>query len=207
MSHKVDRITKKCKWCEKEFQILESQVKRGRGKYCSRKCQGAAKIEHLNLTRKPAQTNSGWFKVGEVAGHNNPKWVDPIEKICEYCNKRFTLKPWILRQPGNKGRFCSIECRGAHRREYESGPNSKFYVGGKHPYHGRNWPAIRQIVIATQNGCCADCSKYVGDSLPVHHIKPFRLFRNSADANRLDNLVGLCQSCHMKREHEKINQE
>jgi predicted HNH restriction endonuclease len=34
----------------------------------------------------------------------------------------------------------------------------------------------------------------------VHHIRPFREFRDSAEANQRENLIGLCQSCHMKTE-------
>jgi predicted HNH restriction endonuclease len=36
--------------------------------------------------------------------------------------------------------------------------------------------------------------------LPVHHIKPFREFDHPEEANKPENLIGLCQSCHMKRE-------
>jgi 5-methylcytosine-specific restriction endonuclease McrA len=51
--------------------------------------------------------------------------------------------------------------------------------------------------VAEQNGRCADCYVSVGKSLSVHHIRPFRLFRTASEANARDNLIGLCQSCHM----------
>ncbi len=40
--------------------------------------------------------------------------------------------------------------------------------------------------------------------MPVHHKRPFRLFWFASEANRRSNLVGLCQSCHMKIERNAI---
>ena len=46
-------------------------------------------------------------------GRLNPKWVEPIERICENCAISFFRKPWQLRKKrgGHTARFCSTACR------------------------------------------------------------------------------------------------
>lgn len=193
----------KCQFCGKSFSIQERAVRRGRGKFCSASCHGRSKIAHVNRTRKKTTHNAGWFTTETALGANNPRWKPPAIKVCKNCHQSFEIKEWILRQPSNRGDFCSIECRGEYRTKYQSGDNSPFWVGGAQTKRGRGWQEIRRIIISNQNGNCADCGAHKGKSLPIHHIKPFRDFQNPEEANQLDNLIGLCQSCHMKREHRK----
>lgn len=62
--------------------------------------------------------------------------------------------------------------------------------------------AALQSLAAVEKPCGpSDYVRHVGKSLPVHHVKPFREFRTVEQANARSNLVGLCQSCHMRREH------
>jgi len=53
---------------------------------------------------------------------------------------------------------------------------------------------------------CINCCGLIADNLDVHHIVPFREFglENYKKANRLENLISLCHSCHLKSEYEKI---
>lgn len=47
---------------------------------------------------------------------------------------------------------------------------------------------------------CMDCGANLSDVQPeVHHIKPVRYFSNPNEANKLNNLVSLCASCHNNR--------
>jgi 5-methylcytosine-specific restriction protein A len=85
----------------------------------------------------------------------------------------------------------------------KSGEKSPFWVGGETTYRGKGWVEARLSAVERDKGVCQSCGKVVGRSISVHHIKPFRLFDNIKDANALDNLICLCQSCHMRIEYAK----
>jgi 5-methylcytosine-specific restriction endonuclease McrA len=122
---------------------------------------------------------------------------------CSYCGNQFEIKPWVERQNKSKSgmRFCSKKCNMAYRSKYLSGENSPLWVGGITTYRGKGWIAARNAAVKRDNGTCQECGKIVGKSIPVHHINPFRNYNSAQEANSLDNLVCLCQSCHMKIEH------
>jgi len=137
-------------------------------------------------------------------------------KVCEMCDQQI----WVQKCELNRKRFCSARCRNRYgvRRLNEmrrppkewarppqpphpSGADHPAWVGGSVKYRGRLWPQIRMRVINRQKGLCAKCRKYVGKSMPVNHIQPYREFLFPEAANVDKNLIGVCQSCHMKMEH------
>jgi hypothetical protein len=63
-------VEKKCKQCLIEFKVLKSEVKRGGGKLCSRKCY----YVYQKLNRPTGEKSWAWKgdKVGKEALHN---WV------------------------------------------------------------------------------------------------------------------------------------
>ena len=121
---------------------------------------------------------------------------------CAHCGNDFEVIPWIVSQNKTKSglRFCSKTCHSLFKAENESGPNSKQWVGGITTYRGKGWLEARMLAVERDNGTCQTCGKVVGKSIPVHHITPFRLFESVEAANQIENLVCLCQSCHMKME-------
>lgn len=135
-----------------------------------------------------------------LRGESNPKYVPPVERTCIACRATFHCKPHRVDGPEFRGRFCSRACRDQYRAEHESGAASPYWVGGPKTYRGRDWQRIRMVVVREQGGCCAHCGKYVGDSLPVNHTRPFREFATAEEANARENLEGLCQPCHMRAE-------
>ncbi len=73
--------------------------------------------------------------------------------------------------------------------------------------YGPRWNQIREQVRARDGYRCQACgAQEQGRTLDVHHKIPFRAFRgtdgrvNLAEANRLDNLVALCHTCHRRVE-------
>jgi DEAD/DEAH box helicase domain-containing protein len=67
--------------------------------------------------------------------------------------------------------------------------------------YGPDWDKIRQNAIRRDGNRCQVCgTTLVGDSLHVHHIKPFRTFTSRETANQLQNLISLCPACHRKAE-------
>lgn len=70
--------------------------------------------------------------------------------------------------------------------------------------YGPAWPRARAAAIRRDEGACRVCGDTAshGTALHVHHRIPFRSFARAAEANRLDNLVTLCPSCHSRAERE-----
>lgn len=67
--------------------------------------------------------------------------------------------------------------------------------------YGPDWPRIR-LAVRTRDGFrCQVCgTPESGREHDVHHKTPFRAFSSPAEANRMENLVTLCPSCHRKAE-------
>ena len=196
-------ITKTCEMCGKPFDVRNYRVNTAR--FCSRSCGGKWQAQTY-LNKKPKTymlgnklrkglrpTNA--FTSEQVRGENNPKWVEPVELTCLQCGKLFYLKPWIVRQSNRL--FCTAKCR----YTWNKGENHWHYLGGYDGYRGRSWLTQRALAVTRDNGTCQACGKIEGDSIPVHHIRPYRTFETEQEANDLENLICLCQSCHMKREY------
>lgn len=73
--------------------------------------------------------------------------------------------------------------------------------------YGPTWPKIREKARARDGYQCQMCGlPESGRQHDVHHITPFRMFRDETGAiqreraNRLENLVTLCPECHKKAE-------
>lgn len=192
-------ITKTCEICGKEFKV--KPYRKDKARFCSFQCGGKWHAK-TRITGKPRpdmignKLRSGLrpanaFTSEQKAGK---RLVDYVVKTCENCGKTFEVPPWLDRQ--NPSRYCSLECKHIHCR----GDNDPRYVGGPKTYRGKGWLEARAKAVARDNGTCQHCGKHVGQSIPVHHIRPFREFADIQTANALDNLICLCQSCHMKEE-------
>ena len=198
-------IEKTCEICSTKFFV--KPYRRDRARFCSQKCGGFwhARERLVNMPKDYMKGNkfrtglrpANAFTSDEVKGARNPNWKDGIKRQCEHCGTSFKQKPWVARQNG-LARFCSKDCFTASG--CFQGNLSVGYVGGAATYRGRCWPAARAVVVSEQDGNCANCGKHVGKSLPVHHKRPFREFKTATEANQRENLIGLCQSCHMKME-------
>lgn len=198
-------VEKTCEVCNGLFSVKPYRAETAR--FCSYRCGGTVH-ERERLRKQPRDYMLGntfrankpplnAFTSETVRGKAHPRWVEGRERVCERCANAFRQPPWLERQNG-PARFCSAEC--FRKSGIFDGEKSPTWVGGPTTYRGRGWLRARLVVVADQGGRCADCERLIGDGLPVHHIKPFRLFPSAAEANARGNLVGLCQSCHMKRE-------
>jgi 5-methylcytosine-specific restriction endonuclease McrA len=87
---------------------------------------------------------------------------------------------------------------------------SKEYSGEDHPrwkdngdyYRGPNWHRQREKARNRDNYECQKCRSE--KQLQVHHITPYDSFDDYKEANRLQNLITLCTSCHHKLEWGSI---
>ncbi|MFN2144676.1 MAG: Zn-binding domain-containing protein, partial [Anaerolineales bacterium] len=67
--------------------------------------------------------------------------------------------------------------------------------------YGPNWPRQRDAARQRDNHTCQNCGlPEDGRAHDVHHKIPFRAFEDFSEANRLENLVTLCPTCHRRAE-------
>lgn len=202
--------TKVCEICGKVYtpqsQCFETS------KTCSRSCH-SKRMNAIQTEKGTRFTRDYSFMKGnqnrkghaparpfDKFGEDHPGWKPSLKFTCKNCGNEFERKPWQTRGKGRTTEYCSAACRSEYRAKFLSSENAPDYVGGPQTYRGKSWLTARRKVVEKQAGCCDSCGKHVGKSLPVHHIRPFREFKTAEEANTLSNLVGLCQSCHMKLE-------
>ena len=201
MWYNICMITKTCEICGCTFEVRPYRANTAR--FCSFACGGKWHAQNRGLPHDHLKGNQfrkgkrpvNAFTSEQVSGENSPVWKESITTSCLHCGKTFERKPWMVRQ--NETKFCSQECYKAHN----VGEYHWHYQGGPVTYRGRSWTAARKAAVERDNGTCQQCGKVVGKSIPVHHIKPYRTFPTPEEANSLDNLICLCQSCHMKKEY------
>lgn len=204
------RITKVCEVCGTSFEC--KPYRHHSARFCSGSCR-ARWVGSLPHNRRPKPYMIGnKFRLGlspANAGKPGPRGKDSatwkrISLTCENCGQSFERAPNEIKHKRGY-RFCSRTC--FKESECFVGSRSSAYLGGPTTVRGLNWRQIRTGVVREQNGQCADCQKLIGNSLHVHHIRPFREFACDAEANVRSNLVGLCNSCHSKadRNFERHN--
>jgi 5-methylcytosine-specific restriction endonuclease McrA len=84
-----------------------------------------------------------------------------------------------------------------------TGEDSPFWEEGYNHYYGPNWQEKREQARQRDGYKCQDCGvseQSLEIPLHVHHINPLKNFDDIEEANRLENLVSLCQPCHNRWE-------
>lgn len=177
-----------CLNCNEEVELQPSKYKRnGKDrKFCSKECS---------------------------YDYHRKNFVSSEVKVeCDNCKKT------IYRTKGHikERNYCSYECMGEHysKEGLFSGENSGTWSGGKKNYYGENWRDMRRKCRERDNYICQDCGVEEHDygmELSVHHLIPFTIFDNYKEANKLDNLISLCEPCHRIRHsgdnhHTKFSQ-
>lgn len=142
-----------------------------------------------------------------------PKSLKSITTCCEYCrNVKITLKKSkgkytlcrvcdkpIWSQPKKNHQFCSKKCKDLGTSIFTYKRN--IIRGNYKKYYGDNWLSQRERARKRDNYTCQRCGiteKEYGKELSVHHIKPFILFESYEEANKLENLLSVCEPCHRK---------
>lgn len=172
-------VTVRCEACGKEIKIKRSEIKRGRGKFCSRDCHRAGRFvnktcevcgKQFELKRSHdvngagrycsiACRSVGYARRGLLAGKNSPRYIDGKSKTPEYVR------------------------RYAHIRRTRKANN-----GGS--YTLKEW----EILCAKYGNRCLCCGR--GDIvLTVDHVIPVI----DGGSNDISNLQPLCKSCNSKK--------
>ena len=224
-----NKNTEICAWCGKEFRVPPKEVKENNfcchehyAKWLEGRYTGE---DHPNYTSKIVyckycgapikrpkwhreQTEKGNFCDHEC--YSKSLESGKVLTSCMNCGKDILLTSYRYLEYNNN--FCSKKCSD----EWHTGRNAPAWKGGRRPdFYGPNWRKQRQKVLERDNHICQLCGKKENTrELDVHHKKPFRKFEvddvnKDADvierfdwesANRMSNLISLCQSCHRKIE-------
>ena len=154
-----------------------------------------------------------------------PKEFKKGGRNCLNCGKKILLN--ITRDFSRK-KFCSRSCSSYYHNHFgnfntkgwkfskESRDKMRLkkiglYDGNKNPNwkDGKNierrkyislrkWKKIRDKILERDNFTCQKCDEKNPKKLNVHHIIPRRIELN----NSFNNLITLCDSCHMILEHQ-----
>ena len=93
-SWKGGRADRKCKQCGKDFTAGRSDVQKGWGNFCSRKCSYRWQTENLT-------------------GSNNKKWIPRVKRVCKTCAKEFEVATDKIKK--GIGNFCSVKCSSTYQ--------------------------------------------------------------------------------------------
>jgi len=171
------RIKVKCTLCSKEFEVVESKLRNGRGKYCSRECY--YKVGKSDKTKRLLS------KV--MKGKRNSKSTEFKKGIV----------PWV------KGREHPNKSKGIPRFELR-GKNSPCWKGGqkryKHTTSRVEYKKWRERVFERDNYTCKDCGRR-GCYLEAHHIKGWA--KHPKSRYDINNGLTLCLECHKKTDNYK----
>lgn len=181
-----DRVQCECDRCGGEYEVVRSKADRTR--FCSSSCRSKQVADDVGLGTE----------VTPPGGRDPDKW-ETFE--CEWCGDAY--EDYAHR--ADRTRWCSSECRHEGVGEINSGENSHLWTGNKEYDRGQNWHTQRRRARKRDDYECQRCGLHEDDhyrQLSVHHITPFDEFDGYEEANRLDNLVTMCQKCHQKVETE-----
>lgn len=139
-------------------------------------------------------------------------------RFCTECGQSFI--PWQFVKHRGAIMFspyvvtCSPECQKVHELRVEEVRRAKIsiafrgdkhpsWIGGRKTFRGETWKWTRREAMKRDGNRCQICGitdkqhrRKIGKGLEVHHKVPFRKFATAEEANKIDNLVTLCTSCH-----------
>ena len=209
---RASRKERPCPQCNKAFLPPRNH---GGQKYCSLACRDDARRTSRDVacswcgcrvTRKASRADGNvycskdcerqWRAMHDPRGESHPQWKPRVVRPCGHCGAAVGRLPSQLKGVS----FCSKACEASWRSEHLSGQASPTWRGGYDPYYGPNWRRQRRQILKGEPKC-RRCG--TPDDLHVHHIRPFRECVDYRKANRIDNLMVLCRTCHTTVEWEQ----
>lgn len=171
-SWKENKLTHKCDWCGKVFELTPSRLKNNNTSCCSEDCR-------RKLTSKIYR------------GANHHSW-NRVTKFCLQCKKEYTVPKYME----ETSKYCSRECQNKGMK----GENSPMWKGGTsfEPYCPKFNNEFKERVRGFWGRKCGICGKFEeenGKKLHVHHVN----YEKMVCCNNMAPLfVAACSSCHTK---------
>lgn len=188
-SKRWQQIEVKCDYCKKKIWKKRCHINKFKLSFCNRECHGKWKSENL-------------------VGEDSPSFTR-IKTACANCGKEMYRKKGEFEKPKNF--FCCPKCNGEWKAKNLIKDKVYNWKGGYEPYYGDNWKRQRALAWRRDNYTCMRCGKKEIETKrnpDVHHIVPFRVYgiEKYREANKLDNLICYCNSCHkiIEEQQEKL---
>jgi hypothetical protein len=203
---------KECPMCHSKFLPPRNH---GNQKYCSKHCRDVAKVKKMvcqcdvcgtKVEKKLSRVfehnfcskkcNNEWRRLNSPRGQKHHQFVERESTSCKHCGKPvFRLKSQI-----RKYVFCSTHCWDEWQKTsgYIRGERSPTWRGGCYDYRGPNWEESRKLALHRDNYTCCHCDSK--EHIDVHHIIPYSVFDSYIEANKIENLISLCNKCHTKED-------
>jgi len=177
-NYKGGKTTYSCANCGKTFEKYPAQLKNTDRPFCSKSC------------------NDEYWD-----GRPRPDLRKRVDVPCAHCGDMIEKRPSRVERVENV--YCSRECADAGHSENMRGEGNPKWSGGTVNYYGPNWGEQREKARQRDDYTCQRCGIQKpenGSEITVHHKTPIREFDDYEQANRLENLISLCRSCHGKVE-------
>lgn len=164
------------------------------GRMVERQAQRLQILKHSFCTRT---CWSAWLLIHVPRGKKHPQYKERTLVTCDWCGAEFARLVSRMHQRN----LCGVPCRTAWQREsgYITQEKSPTWRGGHNDYRGPDWDRQKKLAMKRDKGICQKCGV---KAVEVHHLRPYQLFENSTEANKLENLQSLCKQCHTKTEWE-----
>jgi 5-methylcytosine-specific restriction endonuclease McrA len=170
------------------------------------------KIEKYERNFCSEECGNAWRRE-YYSGEANPRSQEKYEVECSHCGSTLQRIEYYVEH--NEHHFCDRDCLGEWRSENWNRENHPNWKGGVAREYGPNWKQKRRAVRQRDDFECQRCRLSDGEhrdefghGLHVHHVVPRAEFLNADGsieherANRMTNLVTLCQQCHVEVEGE-----
>jgi len=176
-----------CKYCGKHFDE-RNVTDRATNEFCSNDCM--RKYRAQNKIQYCIICGQAFFPFTFEKSKNTTILDTTIVTCSDKCKEELHQRNEELRRDRISAAF--------------TGRKHPNWQGGRNRYRGENWAMQRRLARIRDNFSCQRCGlnkkqikKKYGGFPDVHHIKPYYEFNNDWEtANKLENLVCLCPSCH-----------
>ena len=196
------KISRSCIICKKVFDTYPCEIKRNRGRLCSRLCANRALARNPEICKGRSERMMGQkFSKGVKHSEETKRKLSVAHKgINNWMKGKKLPKEWVENiRKASLGRTHTYETR-KKLSEWQKGEKSKFWKGGitKENLRIRNsieYKIWRKAVFERDKWTCVWCNQK-GGILNADHIKPFALYPELRFA--IDNGRTLCLSCHKR---------
>lgn len=198
----------KCLACGNDFKTYQSQLKVGKGKFCSKKCSNS--IPRVIWNKGKTWSEDVRQRIRSKLKGRKLSLETRIKMSLSNRGKRpYVMTDEIRKKMSEvrRGRRLSDEAR-IKLSKAMSGKKSHLWRGGRTSEtnklrHGVDYKIWIRNVFKRDNYTCQDCGVR-GKYIEAHHIVPFSVLReekkiiSDVDLYDLDNGMTLCKECHKK---------
>lgn len=94
----MSKVKRNCEYCGNEFETYPCEIRKGGGKFCSRRCATTFRNIHNNPTKSAEVRNKISQNHADVSGKNNPMYGRRGEKAPSYIDGRNSFPGEIYRR-------------------------------------------------------------------------------------------------------------